>query len=247
MSTHYLSNKNLIAEIAKSKNSYCWFASPDFATPTRYTNSLYGPHKEGCDPFQEGEIVRVYTFDHVPASTITNRSRDHGARGKAPVNFPPFRQYHVRDGELVEVGRSHWKGDLATGHFSADHGRLTNNLGIALMMILERYTQKSNWRGYSYRDEMAGDALAHLVKVALRFHEAKGNNPFSFYTTTIYNEVLRRHEKETRERDIRDDLLFMMGKTPSITRQLADQGVKPTPGKRGRPKKIRHEGAQIAA
>ena len=86
-----------------------------------------------------------------------------------------------------------------------------------------------------------------LVKVALRFHEAKGNNPFSFYTTTIYNEVLRRHEKETRERDIRDDLLFMMGKTPSITRQLADQGVKPTPGKRGRPKKIRHEGAQIAA
>lgn len=115
MSTHYLSNKNLIAEIAKSKNSYCWFASPDFATPTRYTNSLYGPHKEGCDPFQEGEIVRVYTFDHVPASTITNRSRDHGARGKAPVNFPPFRQYHVRDGELVEVGRSHWKGDLATG------------------------------------------------------------------------------------------------------------------------------------
>lgn len=139
------------------------------------------------------------------------------------------------------------KGDLATGHFSADHGRLTNNLGIALMMISERYTQKSNWRGYSYRDEMAGDALAHLVKVALRFHEAKGNNPFSFYTTTIYNEVLRRHEKETRERDIRDDLLFMMGKTPSITRQLADQGVKPTPGKRGRPKKIRHEGAQIAA
>lgn len=237
ISTHYLQNKNLIIEIAKSKASYCWFASPDFVAPTHHVHALDGP-------FEEGSILRYYTYDHIPASTEKNRSRDKAAQGKAPVNFPPFKHFHVRNGELVEVGRSHWKGDLDTGHFCTEHGRLTDRLGTALMLISERYTSKPNWRGYSYRDEMAGDAICHLVKAALRFNESKGSNPFAFYTTTIANEVLRRHDKEKREQHIRDELLFMAGKPPSLTRQLADEGVRPK-ARAGRPKT--RVDAQIAA
>lgn len=211
--SHYLSNKNLLIQIAKSKNSYCWFADPAFVGPTIYADTLDGP-------FEEGAIVRVITYDHVPASDVKHRSRAEGAQGRAAVNFPPFKQYHVRGGELVEVGRSHWRGDLETGHFSADHGRLTNNLATALMLIPERYSRKANWVGYTYRDEMAADALVHLVRVALRFNEARSNNPFAFYTTTIGNEFRRTLRAEKREQSIRDDLLIIAGKMPSMTRQI---------------------------
>lgn len=220
MSTHYLKDSKLLAEIAKSKASYCWFANPDFAAPTGHITTLYGPFQPGMSPFVEGAILRYYTYEHIAASDLKNRARDPAAKGKHPVNFPPFKHLLVRDGELVEVGRSHWRGDLETGHFSPDHGRITNDLATALMMISDRYSRRSNWGGYTYRDEMAADALVHLVRVALRFNEGKGNNPFSFYTTTTYNEFLRTQRAEKAQQGIRDDLLFIAGRLPSITRQI---------------------------
>ena len=42
------------------------------------------------------------------------------------VNFPPFEHYRIdEDKKPYIVGRSHWKGDLATGEFSKDHGDMT--------------------------------------------------------------------------------------------------------------------------
>lgn len=239
-STHYLKNKTLLTEIAKSKASYCWFADPQFATPTHHAETLDGP-------FEEGAIIRHYTYDHIGASDITNRSRDPEAKGKHGVNFPPFKHYHVRDGELVEVGRSHWRGDLETGCFSPDHGRITSNLGTALMMISDRYSRRSNWVGYSYREEMAGDALVHLVRVALRFNEARSDNPFAFYTTTMSNEFKRTQRAEKAQQSIRDDLRIIAGMTPSITRQMEMENPAYQHGRRvyARPKPV--AGAQIAA
>jgi hypothetical protein len=40
---------------------------------------------------------------------------------------------------------------------------VTDRLAKMLMLIVERYSQQSNWRNYSYRDEMIADAICHLV------------------------------------------------------------------------------------
>ena len=64
------------------------------------------------------------------------------------VNFPPFWHYRIDENkEPYLVGKSHWRGDLETGEFSKDHGKMTNKLALMFMKLCERYATRSNWRG----------------------------------------------------------------------------------------------------
>jgi len=88
------------------------------------------------------------------------------------------------------------------------------------LKLCERYSLRSNWRGYSYIDEMRGQALIQLTQIALQFDESKSNNPFAYYTAAVTNSFTRVLNVEKRQRDIRDDLLQEAGQMPSWTRQM---------------------------
>ena len=76
------------------------------------------------------------------------------------VNFPPFWHYRIDENkEPFLVGKSHWKGDLVTGEFNKEHGKMTKKLAMMFMKLCERYATRSNWRGYTYNEEMRGQAL----------------------------------------------------------------------------------------
>jgi len=156
------------------------------------------------------------------------------------VNFPPFFHYRVRKIEnynnngstvLVSniVGKSHWKGDLVTGEFNKDHGRTTGNLAMMYIKLCERYGTRSNWRGYTYNDEMQGQALLQLSQIGLQFNEMKSQNPFAYYTAAVTNSFTRVLNIEKKMQNIRDDILESNGLTPSWTRQYANEGAKDEP------------------
>jgi hypothetical protein len=117
-----------------------------------------------------------------------------------------------------------------------------------IMLLVDRYSKRGNWRGYTYNDEMRGNALLQLSQVALQFDESKSDNPFAFYTQIIKNSFRRVLNIEKKNQDIRDDLLTSAGATPSFTRQVENEmeshaaGDKPEEVKvakpRGRKKKI---------
>lgn len=169
-------------------------------------------------------VIRVITDEHIPLDT----SNDKG--DKVRVNFEPFKHYIVDDhGELFEIGRSHWKGDLETGDFCLEHGRITNELGKMFIKLAEEISHKTNYRNYTYLDEMMGDARIQLVKNALLFKEsilykkdkpAVQLNPFSYYTSFVNNAFRSVLNQEKNVRNIRDDLLELHGFNPSHTRQL---------------------------
>jgi hypothetical protein len=139
------------------------------------------------------------------------------------VNFPPFQHYKIDDlGSAICVGKSHWKGGVKTGHFSKDHGKITDKLARMYIMLCEKYAMKFNWRGYTYNDEMRNSAILQLTYVGLRFNEAKSANPFAYYTAAITNSFCRVLNTEKRNQNIRDDILEMNGLNPSFTRQLRD-------------------------
>jgi len=164
-------------------------------------------------------VVRLMDWDHIPEEPGRKTNPKTPADYRAKVNFPPFKHYVKEEGEWKEVVRSHWKGDLETGHFSIDHGKITNKLGAMFLKLCERYSLRSNWRGYSYIDEMRGQALIQLTQIALQFDESKSQNPFAYYTAAVTNSFTRVLNVEKRQRDIRDDLLQEAGQTPSWTRQ----------------------------
>lgn len=136
------------------------------------------------------------------------------------LNFPPFEHYRLdEDKNTYIVGRSHWQGDLATGEFCREHGAMTRKLATMFMKLCERYATRSNWRGYTYNEEMRGQALLQLSQIGLQFDESKSQNPFAYYTAAITNSFTRILNIEKKNQNIRDDILEINGLNPSWTRQ----------------------------
>ena len=139
------------------------------------------------------------------------------------LNFPPFWHYRLdEEKQPFVVGKSHWKGDLDTGEFNRDHGKMTNKLAHMFIKLCERYATRSNWRGYTYNEEMRGQALLQLSQIGLQFDESKSQNPFAYYTAAITNSFTRVLNIEKKMQNIRDDILEMNGLNPSWTRQYAN-------------------------
>lgn len=74
--------------------------------------------------------------------------------------------------------------------------------------------------GNTYLDEMQALSLFQLIQEGLRFNEAVGDNPFSFYTSVLTNCFTKVFNIEKNNQMIRDDLLIMAGVSPSFTRQV---------------------------
>ena len=184
-------------------------------------------------------VFRVMTWDHVPVMPAkkavevdpeeeihTEYDLDEDAI-KPPTavkyvkcNFPPFQHFKFNDnGKLECVGKSHWKGALDTGEWSRDHGTMTKTLATMFIKLCERYATRSNWRGYTYNDEMRSQALLQLSQIGLQFDESKSQNPFAYYTAAITNSFTRVLNIEKRNQNLRDDILEMNNFNPSYTRQ----------------------------
>ena len=269
----YLKNKDLLAEIHKSKLSYCWVDDKKYTDYDIILSDLKHFHNRKTKAYPEGVlnmarearaarlaqqahqaalaawekaggkasekpkldefevnpkkipqtdlVVRLMTWEHIPLEPGRKNNPKSLADHRSKVNFPPFKHFvQDEEGAWHEVVRSHWKGTPKRGKFSVDHGQLTNHLGAMFLKLCERYSLRSNWRGYSYIDEMRGQALIQLTQIALQFDESKSNNPFAYYTAAVTNSFTRVLNVEKRQRDIRDDLLQDSGQMPSWTRQM---------------------------
>ena len=178
----------------------------------------------GGDNITEDQIVyRIMTYEHIPEEIQTNKKNLLNR-----IKFPPFKHYAFVNGEFKEVGRSHWKDGLENGHFSADHGKVSNNLSKALIMLTKRYATKPNFSGYTYIEEMISTALLQLSVIALQFDESKAGpnsvpNPFAYYTQVSYTSFLKVLKYEKNQRNIRDQLMQDMSGMTSFSYQMDNE------------------------
>jgi hypothetical protein len=262
----YLNNKDLLAEIHKSKCSFSSFTKKEYSQHDIILSNIdkinirsiaeakrNRAKRLGLELFlklkTEGDkktklsecipnyktipktdlIFRIMTFDHIPLSPGRKKTTKTTADSHDKVNFPPFQHWKFDENdELVCVGKSHWKGTLEKGKFSKDHGRITEELGKMFLKLSERYAQRSNWRGYTYVDEMKGQAILQLSQIGLQFDESKSENPFAYYTAAVTNSFTRVLNIEKKNQNIRDDMLEEAGLTPSITRQYQHEYAEET-------------------
>ncbi len=170
-------------------------------------------------------VFRVMTFEHVPLAPGRKKTLKNTADSHEKVNFPPFQHWKFdKNDNLVCVGKSHWTGGMKTGKFSKDHGQMTDNLARMFIKLCERYATRGNVRGYTYNDEMRGQAILQLTQIGLQFDESKSDNPFAYYTAAVTNSFVRIINIEKRNQNIRDDILEMNGMNPSWTRQNSGSG-----------------------
>jgi hypothetical protein len=162
-------------------------------------------------------IFRVMTFDHIPDEPGRKANPKTVADHKVKLNFPPFKHYALKDGKPECVGLSHHNKNK---EFDIISGKVTATLANMYIKLVERYSQRANWRGYTYIDEMRGQALLQLTQIGLQFNEDKSDNPFAYYTAAVNNSFTRVLNTEKKNQGIRDDLLEHSGQAPSWTRQL---------------------------
>ena len=174
---------------------------------------------------QKKELVfRIMTFDHIPDEQGRKKNPKTPADFKVKLNFPPFQHFKYDDNDrLICVGKSHWEGGMENGFFNKDHGKATNKLALMWMKLCDRYATRGNVRGYTYNDEMRGQAILQLAQIGLQFDESKSNNPFAYYTAAVTNSFVRVINIEKRNQNIRDDILEMNNMNPSYTRQASTE------------------------
>lgn len=166
-------------------------------------------------------VFRIMTFDHIPKAPGRKRKTKTIADEHERCNFPPFQHWKFDENDnLVCVGKSHWEGGMQNGSFSKGHGRVTEELGRMFLKLADRYGTRSNWRGYTYNDEMRAQAVLQLSQIGLQFDESKSENPFAYYTAAVTNSFTRVLNIEKKNQNIRDDILIDSGHLPSYGRQI---------------------------
>ena len=164
-------------------------------------------------------VFRIMSYEHIPLNSSRKKNPKNTADRHEKVNFPPFQHWKFNDAdELVCVGKSHWKGSLDNGHFDKNAGQITDTLARMMLKLCERYATRGNVRGYTYNDEMRGQAILQLTQIGLQFDESKSDNPFAYFTAAVTNSFVRVINIEKRNQNIRDDILEMNGMNPSYTR-----------------------------
>jgi len=182
----YLTNKELLEEIHRSKTSYCSYLDPTHAkydfivsskaaiTETRINDArkkklleLQTLEKKeqigrGVKDFKskisiddipiESIVIRVMTHDHIPLNPDKIDKAKTESERHIRCNFPPFQHFILRNNQLECVLKSHWKDGLENGYFCKEHGKMTNNLALMFMKLVERYGHRGNWRGYCIAD-----------------------------------------------------------------------------------------------
>lgn len=183
---NYLNNKDILAEIHKSKNSYCYYIDKHFSNYDKIVDDLseitedvimeckikrakkleqdYRQEQKNSgvktkniesidiDPntIKTSDLVfRCVTYDHIPEQEGRVKTPKKIADYKVKLIFHPFKHFILNDeNNFIEVGRSHWKGDLENGYFSQEHGKTTDKLGHMYMELAKRFAKKGNYRGY---------------------------------------------------------------------------------------------------
>lgn len=77
--------------------------------------------------------------------------------------------------------------------------KVNNYIGNCIQMIANRLSTNRNFVGYTYRDEMIGDAIENCLRYLHNFDPEKSKNPFAYFTQIMYYAFLRRIDKEKKQ------------------------------------------------
>jgi DNA-directed RNA polymerase specialized sigma24 family protein len=77
--------------------------------------------------------------------------------------------------------------------------RANDYIGKCIWLIANRLSTNRNFIGYTYREDMIGDAIENCFRYLHNFDPEKSNNPFAYFTQIMYYAFLRRIDKEKKQ------------------------------------------------
>lgn len=93
-----------------------------------------------------------------------------------------------------------------------------------IVLIPTKLASKGNFSGYTFKEEMIGDAIENIVQYYRNFDPTKSKNPFAYFTQIAYYAFLRRILREKRQAYIKHKLIQNSDILDSIITQEHDDG-----------------------
>ena len=179
----FLTNKDLLEEIHKSKTSYCEFVDKKYSKYDFIVNDLSKATIERIEQARQKKVTDTISqirkehsargiknfkpevsIDEFPVDTIVIRlmTFDHIPINEEKVHKAKTEgERHIRcnfppfQHYIFKDGEFVLVGQshYKAGEFSLTHGKMTNKLALMFMMMVERYGHRGNWRGYCVDEE----------------------------------------------------------------------------------------------
>lgn len=111
---------------------------------------------------------------------------------KKPVNYINNKEFYAMLVDFKEATR-------IAQEENSPSPRIPEKIGKCFIMIATKLSNKGNFVGYTYKDEMISDALENCIVAVHSFNPEKSQNPFAYFTQIIWYAFLRRIEKEKKQ------------------------------------------------
>lgn len=86
---------------------------------------------------------------------------------------------------------------------NTDYPMLSNYIGECFLLITNNFSNRPNFIGYSFKDEMIADAIENCISAAHKFDPSISKNPFSYFTQITFFAFLRRIITEKKQQKIK--------------------------------------------
>ena len=86
----------------------------------------------------------------------------------------------------------------------------------SIMLIAQKYSTIWKFNGYSFREDMVGDAIIDIVKCFRNFDTDRSTSPLSYITRTAHNAFIRRIIKEKKQSYIKHRIVKNSGLADDI-------------------------------
>lgn len=109
--------------------------------------------------------------------------------GKTKNNYIDNKAFHAAMADYIRACRAAAeKGDKSP--------RVPPYIGTCIMKIATHLSYRKNFVNYPFREEMVADGIENALRYIENYDPDKYQNPFAYFTKTIYYAFLRRIEKE---------------------------------------------------
>ena len=88
--------------------------------------------------------------------------------------------------------------------------RISEYIGECILKICTNLSHKSNFNGYSYKEEMISDAIESCLAAVDKYDSEKYSNPFAYFTQCAFYAYLQRLAKEKKQQAIKGRMVQNM-------------------------------------
>jgi len=103
--------------------------------------------------------------------------------------------HYVNNKEMLEEFRKY-----------KETGKISNELGDMFVKIAKNLANKPNFIGYTWKEEMIGEAVLTCIKYSKNFDPDKSNNPFGYISRFCYNAFVEYIKKQKKHSSIKETL-----------------------------------------